>query len=433
MNRELTRELETPRPGALEMTRRGLIAALTGLASACGTAASKLHEGSKAWGHDSIYTRLLGIRPFLTCRGHTTIVGGSRMPPEVIRAIAEANDYFVDMYELNDAAGRRIAEVTGAEAGLVTAGSYSAMVLASAACLSGSDPEKIKALPHPTWDKVECLTQTAHRFKYDHAYRAGGATVVGFETKEQIANAIGEKTAFLACVASRENRGFDSLGHPLASRNPKPGLMMPSDFLELGKKAGVPVVVDAASELPPFDTLTRFTTAGFDLVVISGGKGLRGPQSTGILTGRRDLIEAASLNHSPNTALGRGMKVGKEEIIGFIVALNRYASLDHEAVIEGWNKKTRYIINQLADVPGLKAETIMNAHGYEDIDLSWDREIIPLTGKEVAEKLKGGEPRIVYYDSDQGGRMTTRCQWDGEEIYAARRLREFFLAEGRAS
>ena len=413
---------DEPRAGALEMTRRGLIAALTGLASACGTAASKLQEGSKAWGHDSIYTRLLGIRPFLTCRGHTTKVGGSRMPPEVIRAIAEANDYFVDMYELNDAAGRRIAEVTGAEAGLVTAGSYSAMVLASAACLSGTDPEKVKALPHPTWDRVECLTQTSHRFGYDHAYRAGGATLVDFETKEQVANAISSKTAFLACLASRDN-----------NPNPKPGVMMPNDFLELGKRAGVPVVVDAASELPPVDTLTRYTTAGFDLVVISGGKGIRGPQSTGILAGRKDLIEAAALNHSPNTALGRGMKVGKEEIVGFVVALNRYVSLDHEAVIEGWNKKSRYIIDQLADVPGLNAEKIMNAHGYEDISLSWDREVIPLTGKEAAEKLKAGEPRIVYYNDDEGGRMTTRCQWDGEEIFAARRLREFFLAEGRTT
>ncbi len=420
MTKELTTDAEAPRLGPLEITRRGLIAALTGLASACGTAASKLHEGSTAWGHDSIYTRLLGIRPFLTCRGHTTIVGGSRMPPEVIRAIAEANDYFVDMYELNDAAGRRIAEVTGAEAGLVTAGSYSAMVLASAACLSGTDPEKVKALPHPTWEKVECLTQTAHRFGYDHAYRAGGATVVDFETQEQVANAIGEKTAFLACLASKEN-----------TPNPKAGVMMPNDFLEIGMKAGVPVVIDAASELPPVDTLTRFAEAGFDLIVISGGKGLRGPQSTGILAGRKDLIEAAALNHSPNTALGRGMKVGKEEIVGFVAALNRYVSLDHEAVIEGWNKKTRYVIDQLADVPGLNAESIMNAHGYPDIDLSWDREIIPLTGKEAAEKLKAGEPRIVYYDNDKGGRLTTRCQWDGEEIFAARRLREFFLAEGK--
>ena len=420
MTREFNSDPDTPRLGPIEMTRRGLIAALTGLASACGTAASKLHEGSNAWGHDSIYTRLLGIRPFLTCRGHTTIVGGSRMPPEVIRAIAEANDYFVDMYELNDAAGRRIAEATGAEAGLVTAGSYSAMVLASAACLSGTDPEKIKALPHPTWERVECLTQTAHRFGYDHAYRAGGATVVDFETKEQVANAISGKTAFLACLASKEN-----------NPNPKPGVMMPSDFLEIGKQAGVPVVIDAASELPPVDTLTRHTKAGFDLVVISGGKGLRGPQSTGILAGRKDLIEAAALNHSPNTALGRGMKVGKEEIVGFVAALNRYVSLDHDAVIEGWNKKTRYVVDQLADVPGLKVERKMNSHGFEDISLSWDRKIIPLTGKEAAEKLKAGEPRIVYYDNDEGGSMTTRCQWDGEEIFAARRLREFFLAEGR--
>jgi L-seryl-tRNA(Ser) seleniumtransferase len=335
------------------------------------------------------------------------------MPAEVLRAMAEANDYFVDMVELNAAAGRRIAEVMKAEAALVTAGSFSAMILGAAACLTGSDRSKVDALPHPTWTKRECLTQKAHRFDYDRAYRAAGMTMVDVETKEQLINAICERTAMLAVLASVE-------------RNAKPGVLRPADFLEIGKKAGVPVLIDAASELPPESVLTRYTTMGADLVVVSGGKGLEGPQSTGILAGRKDLIEAATLNHSPNTAIGRGMKVGKEEIIGVITALNRYLRLDHAVVQEGWNKKARYLAEQLQGISGLNAEYRMNAYGFGEVRISWDRAKIPLTGKQAAERLKNGDPRIVYYDDDDGGVLQTRTMVEGEEILAARRLRQFF-------
>ena len=403
-----------------DLTRRGLIAALSGLASTAGAAAAKLQDPSKPWGYDSIYTRLYGIRPFLSCRSHTTVVGGSRMPEEVIRAIAEGNDYFVDMDELNKAAGDRIAEVTGAEAGLVTAGSFSAMVLASAACLSGTDPEKIEALPHPTWPKRECLMQTAHKIVYDHAFRAGGATLIRVDTREEFIRKISDKTAFIGVLASVER-----------SKNPDPDVMMPEELVALGKKHGVPVVIDAASELPPVDSLTRYTKMGADLVVISGGKGIRGPQSTGILAGRKDLIAAATLNHSPNAAVGRGMKVGKEEIVAFTVALNRYVALDHEAVFETWNRKARWLNEQLQEIPGLHAFYRQNAYGFGEIRFEWDQQVIRLTPDQVRDKLKAGEPRIVYYDDDKGGTIQTRTMKDGEEIFAARRLREFFLEEGR--
>ncbi len=405
------------KPNTMGLTRRGLFGAIAGL-SGCSTGASRLQESSQVWGSDSIYTRLLGIRPLLSCRGHTTRVGGSRMPAEVLRAMAEANEYFVDMDELNLAAGRRIAEVMKAEAALVSAGAFSAMVLGAAACLTGTDPEKIDALPHPTWERRECLTQTGHRFGYDRAYRAAGATIVDVETKEQLINAISEKTAVITVLARMET-----------VENPPPGLMMPKEFVEIGKKAGVPVLIDAASELPPTDNLTRYTTMGADLVVISGGKGLRGPQSSGILAGRKDLIEAATLNHSPNTAIGRAMKVGKEEIVGLVAAVNRYVSLDHDVVHETWNKKARYLASQLEDIPGLKAEYRINTHGFGEVSLSWDREIIPLTGKEAAEKLKEGELRITYPANDEGGTLMTRCMKDGEEIFAARRLRDFFQSQ----
>jgi len=405
----------------LGLTRRGLVAALSGLASALSAAAAKLQDPSLPFGHDSIYTRLFGIRPLLSCRAHTTVIGGSRMPAEVLRAMAEANEYFVDMHELNAAAGRRIAEVTGAEAGLVTAGAFSGMVLASAACLTGTDPEKIAQLPHPSWDKRECLMQKAHRFGYDCAFRAAGATIVEAETHEELFARISPRTAFIAVLASVER-----------SKNPPPGLLMPAELVAIGKQHGVPVVIDAASELPPVDTLTRYVKMGADLVIVSGGKGILGPQSTGLLFGRKDLIEAATLNHSPYTAIGRGMKVGKEEIVGLIVALNRYLKLDHETVMETWNRKARWMAEQLQDIPGLRAEYRINAYGFGEVRFEWDRKIIPLTPRQVQERLKSGEPRIVYYEDDRGGTIQTRTMEDGEEILAARRLRRFFLEEARA-
>ena len=167
------------------------------------------------------------------------------MPEEVMRAMIEANDYFVDMHELNRAAGERIAEVTGAEAGLVTAGSFSAMVLASAACLSGTDPEKVAALPHPTWPKRECLMQTGHKIVYDHAFRTGGATLIHADTRKDVERKITEKTAMIGVLASVERR-----------KNPDANLMMPEEIVKIGKKHGVPVVIDAASELPPVGNMT---------------------------------------------------------------------------------------------------------------------------------------------------------------------------------
>jgi L-seryl-tRNA(Ser) seleniumtransferase len=258
----------------VKLNRRSLFAALAG--APVGAKAASRAAGPPAYGASSVYTRMFGIRPLLSCRGHTTVWGGSLMPAEVMRAMAEANDFFVDLHELNEAAGRRIAEVMQAEAALVSAGAFSAMVLGAAACLTGTDSEKIDALPHPHWPKRECLVQKAHREGYDRAYRAAGMVIREFETREQLAGAVNENTAMLAAMASTEKAAQQDRG-----------IMRPEEFVSLGKKAGVPVLIDAAAEIPPADTLTRYTKMGFDLVVISGGKGLQGPQATGILAGPR--------------------------------------------------------------------------------------------------------------------------------------------------
>jgi len=408
--------------GLFGMTRRGLIVALGGLASACGSAVSRLEDRDKLWGDDSVYTRWLDLRPFLSCQGHNTVIGGSRMPAEVMRAMVEANDYFVDMHALNKAAGDYIASVMGAEAALVSAGSFSAMVLGAAACLTGDDPEKIEALPHPDWEKVECLTQTQHRFNYDRAYRAAGMKIVDADTKEGMIAKISGKTAMIAAL-SRVYR---------MPNNP-PGTLMPEEIIEIGKKHGIPVLIDAASELPPPDIMTRYSKAGADLVVISGGKGLRGPQSSGILAGRKDLIEAATLNHSPYKAIGRGMKVGKEEIIGLVAAVRRYAAIDHAAVLEGWNKKAQYIADVLNEIPGMKAECRDNTQGYNNLHFSWDQGMIPVSGAEIYRQLREGEPRILINGGGDGpsAGLTTQCMRDGDEILAAQGIKDALLRHAK--
>lgn len=403
-----------------QINRRRLLAALAVMQA-------KVKAAPRVYGSSSIYTRMFGLRPLLCGRGHTTVYGGSLMPPEVMRAMIEANDYFVDLNELNEAAGKRIAEVMQAESALVTAGAFSAMQLGAAACLTGTDPAKIDALPHPTWEKRECLMQKAHRENYDRAYRAAGMVLREFETREQLASAIGPKTAMIAALASTEKA---------AARDRT--IMKPHEFVELGKRSGVPVLIDAAAEIPPPASLTRFTKMGFDLVAISGGKGLLGPQGTGILAGRRDLIKAASLNHSPNTGIGRGMKVGKEEIVGLVTALNLYVSRDHEVVHETWNKRVRFLVSELQGIPGLQATQQEAAnghdHGFQELLFRWDPTVIPVTGKELAEKLKSGEPRMIYYPEygdAHSGVLQTRSMKEGDEILAARRLRELFLAEAK--
>ncbi|MAP41592.1 MAG: hypothetical protein CMP01_05200 [Woeseiaceae bacterium] len=390
------------------------------LASGCATRGATMSGGTsgaeaavvvKQALDDNIYTRMLGLKPHLPAMDHITYLGGSRMPSEVMQAMLEANEQFVDMHELTRAAGARLAEVLGAEAALVTSGSFSAMILGAAACLTGNDEAKIDVLPHPTWSKIECLTQTSGRFGYDRAYRAAGMTMVNVETREQFANAINSNTAMISGLARLDYETEDD-----------PKAMKVHELLEFGRRARVPVIVDAASELPPTNTLTRWVDAGADLVVISGGKGIQGPQSTGILAGRRDLIEAATLHSAPNANLGRGMKVGKEEIMGFLVALDRYVGLDHDRVYAEWRRKAEYIARELQGIPGLMADVPQDDRGKPRVNLTWDENTVPLSAVEVREGLKNGDPRIAI----TGQTIQTRCMNDGEEILVAQRTRDFF-------
>lgn len=385
---------------------------------------------------DNVYMRLLGVRPHLGAHEHISRLGGGRMSREVLDAMAEANEYFVDMHELNAAAGRRAAELLGAEAALITAGGFSGMILGAAACLTGTDREKVQALPHPTWPRRECLIQTAQKFDYDRAYRAAGASIVYADTKADLEARLGERTAFIAILSASERQGL--FAPPLEARRAAPpdsNLIAHEELIVMGKRAGVPVLVDMASDLPPWEQLERFLKTGADLLVLSGGKAIGGPQSSGILLGRRDLIEAARMHAAPNDNIGRGMKVGKEEVIGLIVALEQYVKTDHTAETLRWNDRARRIVDRLQGIRGLRATYAVNTAGYGDADLAWDEREIALNRDSLRRALASGTPRVeleVIVTQDGGTTVwhataRTRVLRDGEELLVAQRLREVFL------
>ena len=267
-----------------------------------------------------IYDRI-GVRTVINGRGATTGVGGSLMSPEVTAAMVEASKAFVVIEELNAKVGELITEVPGAEAGYVTAGSAAGMLLSVAACIAGTDPERVNRLPDSAGMKNEVIVHRAHRIDYDQMYRAAGGKMVEIGIPNvthpwELERAINERTACVTYVDSR---------------NTGPGALDFKTLVEISHARGVPVVVDAASTIPPLDHLRRWIREGADLVIYSGGKGIRGPQDSGLLAGRADLIAAARVNGSPNAAVGRGMKVSKEAMVGLWTALKLLPAIDHEA------------------------------------------------------------------------------------------------------
>lgn len=268
----------------------------------------------------SIYAQL-GVEPVINAAGHETAAGGSIMPPEVWQAMSDAAREFVMIDELNQAVGRKIAEATGAEAGYVTSGAAAGLLLSVAACIAGTDPSKVYKLPETDGLPNEVIMHRTHRINYDRMFRAAGGRIVEIGTPRgtdrwELEAAIGDRTACIAYVDS-----------PSTAR----GALDFETVVEIARGYQIPIIVDAASTLPPVDHLRRWIRHGADLVVYSGGKGIRGPQDSGLLAGRADLIAAARVNGSPNAGIGRAAKVSKESMVGLAVALDRFLSCDHEA------------------------------------------------------------------------------------------------------
>jgi L-seryl-tRNA(Ser) seleniumtransferase len=360
--------------------------------------------------HGEIY-RQLGVRPLINAAGTYTTLTGSVVSPQVREAMDAASRVFVPLLDLQKAAGARIASLLGVEAAMVTSGAAGSILLATAACVAGKDPERIRRIPDTTGMKNEVVIPRAHRNGFDHAARNVGVKLIEVDTIEQARSAIGPKTAMLYWTHIFEPKGK----------------IVRREFLEAGKKAGVPVFNDAAAELPPAENLSGIAKEGFDLVAFSGGKGLRGPQSSGILMGRMDLIEAASLNNNPHSdTVARACKVGKEEIMGLVAAVEVYLRKDHSAEQKLWRGYMESIARDLKGLSGVRTEIYVPGPGGHPIPylrVQW--ETSRLGYDQCAQLLRDGEPSIEVNASRQEGlSLASYNLFPGEERIVGMRLRE---------
>jgi L-seryl-tRNA(Ser) seleniumtransferase len=353
----------------------------------------------------------LGVRPLINAAGTYTALGGSLMPPQVVEAMASAARQFVPLGDLQEAVGRKIAALIGCEAAVVTAGAASALTLSTAACVAGKDPERIRKLPDTTGMKNEVIIQKAHRYGYDHAIRNVGVRLIEVETRAELIRAVNERTAMMFFFNDADEAGDIKV----------------KEFAKLGKELKVPTLNDAAAEVPPVENLTRYLKMGYDLVAFSGGKGLLGPQSAGLLMGRRDLIEAAAAHNNPNTdAIGRTNKVGKEELVGMWAAVKAYLEQDHTAQWREWEKRIETIAAAVAKVKGVKSEKFVPplANHTPHLRITWEK-TIGLMATEVIKRLREGEPRIEVRPPVQGAIELSVWMLKADEVaVVARRLRE---------
>jgi D-glucosaminate-6-phosphate ammonia-lyase len=360
--------------------RRTALGALAGLPSmqllgspACATA----EEAVK--GRDLIEE--LGVRSFINAAGTFTALTGSLMRPEAVAAMQVASRKYVRLEDLRDAVGKRIAELLKCPAALVTAGCASALSVATAACITGDDRDRVRRLPDTSGMKNEVIVQKTHRVNYDHAIRNAGVRMIEVVTREELEKAINERTAMMFFLNASDPRG--KVHH--------------DEFIAIAKKHNIPTLIDAAADVPPVENLWRFTKMGFDLVGFSGGKGLRGPQSSGLLLGRKDLIEAAKLNFGPEgDSLCRTNKVNKEETIGMLVALETYLNQDHAAVWKDWEGRCRCISRALEAFEDVKTEVFVPpiANAVPHLRVRWDSKKRGVTPAEMVKKLRDGKPSI---------------------------------------
>jgi L-seryl-tRNA(Ser) seleniumtransferase len=393
--------------------RRRFLEALSGLplvggivaGSTMPAAAAPLGKGKRD------YFRELGIRPFINAAGTYTAMTSSLMPREVVEAINYASEHYVMLDELHDRVGERIAAMIGCEAAMVTSGAASALTLATAAVLTGNDRQKILTLPNLDGMKSEVIVQKSHRFGYDHAVRNCGVRLVEVETRDDLDRAINGNTAMMLFY----------------NANNYVGRIQDEEFAQLGKKHAIPTLNDAAADVPPVDNLRKYTRIGFDLVAFSGGKGIRGPQSAGLLLGRKDLIAAARLNGPPNSdTVGRGMKVNKEEILGMFVALDLYLKKNHDEERRDFDSRADTIRKSAASLAGVEAEIFVPqvANHVPHIRISWDAAAKGVTAADAVRALRDGEPSIGARAEAGSLVIGVWMMRPGEDKIVARRLRQ---------
>jgi D-glucosaminate-6-phosphate ammonia-lyase len=359
-----------------------------------------------------IYDRL-GVRPVINGMGVVTVLGGSLMPPEVIQAMEQASRHFVQLPDLQRKVGARIAELLGVPGAMVTGGAASAITVAAGACIAHGDPDKLRRLPDTSGMKHEIIQQKSHRSGYEAQMTLVGAKIITVETAAELQSAINDRTAMMF---------FLNKADPL-------GQIRRAEWIQIAKQRGVPTFNDAASDATPKENLWKYVHDGFDLVAFSGGKALLGPQCSGLLLGRKDLIDAALPCMSPNGGIGRGMKVGKEEIVGLLAAVERYLKVDHDAEIRELESRVTHMKGQLAAAKGVTAERHVPviANEVPHLLLTWDETALKLTAQDVTKKLSDGQPSIAVLNQGPGNVLVSVWMMRRDEHrVVAKRLREVF-------
>lgn len=356
----------------------------------------------------------LGIRTFINAAGTYTAMTGSLMPDEVVQAIRAASKEFMMLDDVQTKVGERIAAITHAEAAVVTAGCFSALTLGLAGVLTGTDQAKVEALPHlaGTGMKSEVIMQKGHSIGYSHALTNTGCKIVYIESAEELEKAINPNTALMWFLHIQSDKG--KINH--------------QDWVAVARKHGIPTMIDIAADVPPVENLWRFNDMGFDLVCVSGGKAMRGPQSAGILMGKKHFIEAARLSMPPRgSTIGRGMKVNKEEIIGMYVALDRFVKLDQKKEWDTWEQRTALIENAAKSVSGVSTTVTRPELGNHTptLKIAWDTEKIDISSKSFQENLRNGSPSIEVMSAGPNGiSVTTWMLKPGQEKIVASRIKD---------
>lgn len=391
--------------------RRGLLKAGTVLA--LGGALGDIAQAASAPPRQSVY-EALGLRHVINATGTVTNLGGSVMPPEVVAAWTDASRHFVNLLELQDRVGERIAKLSGVDAALVTTGAAGALLLGTAAAVTLGDAKRIARLPDTSGMKNEVLLQRAHRSCYDNQLTDVGVRLIEVETAADVRKAAGKRTALMFFM----------------NKDDAAGRIQRREWIELARTHKVPTLLDAAADVPPLERLSGYNRMGFDLVAFSGGKALRGPNDTGLLLGRKDLIDAAKRNTNPHCGtIGRMMKVSKEDMIALLAAVERFVHLDPKAEEREFLRRIAVIEDALKGIPTLRFERLVPpiANHVPHLIIDWDEKRLRLTRARVTSELAKGVPPIqigrVSGTGDRGILISVLTLQEGEEKIVGERLR----------
>jgi uncharacterized pyridoxal phosphate-dependent enzyme len=411
----------------LQWTRRSFMGSLGALAGALlnprkllSSRPSQADAKITGFGSTGNVYEELGVTTVINGEGTMTVLGGSLMRPEVDAVMDLAGRHFVSIPDLEVAAGKRIAEMLKLPAGysaIVTCGAAAAMESGLAGILTGDNPKFIEQIPDLTGMKSEVIIQKSHRNPFDHQLRNTGAKLIVIETREELRQAVNPKTAMMH---------FSNFAN-------EEGQIKVDEWVKLAKEFGIPAFIDAAADTPPVSHLWDYANMGYDLIAFSGGKAIRGPQCAGLLLGRKDLVAYALLNNSPHEdTIGRSQKVGKEEIVGMVKALECYLKEDHEAVNKEWQRRLESISSKITTLPAVTTSYFVPdmANHVPHLEIKWDPQRIKISPRDASMALRKGTPSIVISAGERRDAlsMNSFMLQPGEETIIADKLYELLKA-----